>query len=96
MNFLMLGLNVTWLIKEIAGKKVMTLRICGMWLTAIKAVGLWLNLMTGDAHECHQDIESYFALKKLLNMRFLAKIQCSFIVNLKEISICGDILETEH
>jgi hypothetical protein len=24
----------------------------------IKAVGLWLNLMTGDAHECHQDIES--------------------------------------
>ena len=33
-------------------------RICGMWLTAIKAVGLWLNLMTGDAHECHQDIES--------------------------------------
>ena len=26
--------------------------------TAIKAVGLWLNLMTGDAHECHQDIES--------------------------------------
>ncbi len=52
--------------------------ICGMWLTAIKAVGLWLNLMTGDAHECHQDIEYYFVEKKIKMSVFKREIDLHF------------------